>query len=360
MGILKKKSGRASTSSSAIPADTQYAQIDYYASREEGRLNLELIPLEKIVMDPGNPRTEGIDPAPLVKRMPDFLVIDPEHKDFDQAALDAFDAEMEKGVREVVQRAVDTSAPVDAQILFNGLASFRSNIRRIGVKQPIEVKRISDRPEKYQIIYGHRRYLASLLAGERNIPARVVGAGSKEKLVQTSENLMQESLSLAQALKAFSQTLESLEIPLDSSYRTVGELTGYSKTQVQRYMSILRNSSPELMKAISEGLVQSLKEAHKISCLTKSKQVAAIVNMSNIEVSRASASAAKTASKTTSKKAFGRPRTVITTPRFKESAVVRKIIACMNPSVNLDEIDWDDLNSVQMVWDETIKLLEKD
>jgi hypothetical protein len=94
MALLKSKKG-AGNVAAPTTSGLESEKIEYYATRESGRANIDFIHLNAIRMDEDNPRTKGVNVIPLLKVIPDFLIIDPKHKDYNLADVEAFDALME-------------------------------------------------------------------------------------------------------------------------------------------------------------------------------------------------------------------------------------------------------------------------
>lgn len=347
MALLNRRKSSTKTPGKAASDPLNFDQIDYYAQRESGRLNFDLLPLSDINLDPSNPRTRGIDPRPLLAIIPKFLVIDPQHALYDARALEAFDSRMRTAVEALIDQAGDLSA--EHQRLFDGLWSLRDNIRLIGVKQPIEVKK-TGRKSSHQIIYGHRRYLASILAGERNIPTRIVSEDAPVKTSQAAENLHQEKLTLPQRLEMIRQLFDELAIDIKMPATRLCSLTGYEKSQMSLYLQILRNASPALNVAIGKGLIDQLRVAADIAKLPAEDQPAAI--------SAANKPMQNKTVPTRPGKGRGRPKRYITTPHIREPKVIQTLLDHLDLDLDTD-IDWQDLRAVETLWSTVIKQLQQ-
>lgn len=350
MVLLKRKTGQGKTTP-ARPLEAD--QIAYFADREAGRLNFELLSLEHLALDPSNSRTEGVDPKPLLAAMPKFLVIDPNHSQYDAEAVARFDEQMSKAVAAVIA-AAPAARRETIRRLFENLIPLRNNIRLIGVKQPIEVR--PQGRKQYRIVYGHRRYLASLLAGERNIPARIVTAEARDKHVQASENLLQESLTLAQRVRVLEQLLEEFGLDAQASATQVAALTGYARSQVALYLALLRGASADLRSAVEDGCIASLELAAKIARLPAEQQAAAI-EQGRAGEGDSTSSAPKPATKNRKSARRGRRRTSISTPPIREPIVIRELMIHLGMKDTIEEIDWSDLDQVQAAWNDAINTL---
>lgn len=351
MALLSKRKGTAAKGAEekkparVAPNRLDSEKIDYYARREAGVLNFDLIRLEQIEMDPTNPRTEGIEAAGLLDVIPKFLVIDPNDRSYDAAAVEAFDKAMSDRLESLARSAGDREGGLRA--FFERLIPLRDSIRLIGVKQPIEIRHTGTK-NTYRIVYGHRRYLASIMAGERNIPARLVREDAPQKLVQATENLLQESLSLDQRLTAIAHALDELKLDFDTPAKTISALTGYNRVQVGFYLTILRQGSPALRAAIRGGLVDNLRKAAAIAKLPEEEQTKAIAQ-GDVPV--------PSEKKPPKKAGRGRRRTAIATPKIKQPQVVQKLLARLDVPEAKADIDWNDIEAVHTIWNEVVERL---
>lgn len=352
--LSKRKTGAGKQAVADRPAPVapnrlDSEKIDYYARREAGVLNFDLIRLEQIEMDPTNPRTEGIEAARLLAVVPKFLVIDPNDRSYDAEAVTAFDRQMAAEVETLIAAAGDGAEALRA--FFERLIPLRDSIRLIGVKQPIEIRHTGTK-NQYRIVYGHRRYLASILAGERNIPARLVREDAPQKLVQATENLLQESLSLDQRLKAIAHALDELGLDFNTPPKTVSALTGYNRVQVGFYLTILRQGSPALRAAIREGLVDNLRKAAAIAKLPEAEQAQAI--------EQGASPTPKEKTPPPKKAGRGRRRTAITTPKIKEPTVIKHLLGRLDVPEAKADIDWRDVEAVHQLWNTALERLIKE
>lgn len=126
------------------------------------------------------------------------MAIDLSSMDFAQATLDAINkpsGQQAGTAREIPLDEIDED-PNQPRKEFDRelLDELAASIREFGVLQPIKVKPNPDMPGRWIIVYGARRFRASLIAGKAMIPALVGGGpgGSKttdELYVQGIENL---------------------------------------------------------------------------------------------------------------------------------------------------------------------------
>ena len=89
----------------------------------------------------------------------------------------------------------------------DAISALASSIESRGVIQPIAVREIA--PERYEIIAGERRWLASRRAGLRTIPAVVHDADAREALVlAVVENVVREDLNAMEAAHAYQALID--------------------------------------------------------------------------------------------------------------------------------------------------------
>ncbi|MBL4634715.1 MAG: ParB N-terminal domain-containing protein [Kofleriaceae bacterium] len=344
MTLLKVRKG-AGNVAAPTTSGLESEKIEYYAERESGRANIDFVHLNDIRMDEDNPRTKGVDVMPLLKIIPDFLVIDPKHKDYNLAEVEAFDALMDERVQDICK------GNSKLEKLFGKLIPLRDNIRLLGVLQPIEV--LKEGREKFKIRYGHRRFIASILAGEKGIFSRVISkSNGDDKITQMSENAHQEKLGLHDRLQSLVLSLQ--ESGVDASKARAGKVAvmfGLNRTLVQYYLIILKNASDKLMAAIESGVVVKLIEASKLAQMSEAECNKELLRLEGSEPVEVDSAEKK-------KKKVGRQRKFISTPNVSEPRIFLNIMDKFG--INISDIDASDLTSVHEKWVEFIKSLEKE
>lgn len=317
-------------------------KIAYYAGRESGRANIDLIHLREILMDEENPRTKGIDIKPLLDVLPDFLVLDIKHVDYDAKLIERFDVKMSQEIKKLC------AGDLTKEVFFESLIPLRNNIRLLGVLQPIEVTK-KDR-YSYQIRYGHRRFIASILAGEKGIFARVVSASrSDNKITQLSENAHQQKLRLYDRIQSLSLALEELGLDSRSAKPTkVARLLGMDRGIISNQLSVLNCDSVELMAAIEKGQLRNLKSAAVLAMMDEEERSLGLAELIG------EAPKVKEPAKTKKK---GRAKLFLSTPKVKNPQIFINIMRQLN--FEFDGIDEKDIYAVQEKWDDFIKTIEK-
>jgi len=135
------------------------------------------------------------------------------------------------------------------------LEQLASSIRAHGVLQPIVVSRSGD---GYELIAGHRRVLASRLAGRTAIPAVVRGEVGDRLELALVENLQRADLNAIEMARAYKLLMESYDLTQDELAQRVGK----SRPAVTNTLRAL--TAPQLLQdavvdgKISEGHLRAL------------------------------------------------------------------------------------------------------
>lgn len=129
-----------------------------------------------------------------------------------------------------------------------GLSDLAESIREHGVLQPIRVVAAGDR---YRLVYGQRRVLASRLAGRETIPATVAtGTDAQSELAQAIvENIQREDLNAIDEARAIDR--------LVGMGLTQGEIAmqlGRSPSHVSNRLRLLR-CDPFVVEAVAAGTI---------------------------------------------------------------------------------------------------------
>ena len=107
----------------------------------------------------------------------------------------------------------------------DALEELADSIRSRGILQPILARPHPDRPGRYQIIAGERRWRAAQLAGLHDVPVHVrslgdaeaVAASLVENLQRRDLNAIEEAEGLQRLLSEFSMTQEELAVAVGKS-----------------------------------------------------------------------------------------------------------------------------------------------
>lgn len=160
------------------------------------------------------------------------------------------------------------------------------NIKRYGVTQPVIVRQKDD--GRFEMISGHRRKRASILAGKENINAIVKKLTDEEAvilMVDSNENQREEILPSekafaykmkCEALKKQGQRTDLTSDPMEQKLNSkttreiVAEKTGESASNIQRYIR-LTFLIPEILDMVDEKKI-AFRPAVEISYLSEDNQ----------------------------------------------------------------------------------------
>lgn len=194
-----------------------------------GTLNYKIVPLDAIEFDPKNPRALAIAREDL----PDG-----------PSLTDPFYSKKIKEF-EILKQTADT-------------------IKKYGIRNAVEIYKCGT---KYRLIHGERRCLSSILAGKKNIPAKILDEKPNDfdiRLLQLIENVQREDLTLYETLNNVRLVIREYKNHIDKDIIVdaifLEDLINRSKTHSLNLLAIL-NASNELNAAIKEGKINSLEKA---------------------------------------------------------------------------------------------------
>lgn len=249
------------------------------------------------------------------------------------------------------------------------------SIEKKGLINPITVYQTGD---KYRLVAGERRYLASTLAGKTEIEARIYKSIPNEKdlkLVQWIENTAREDLCLSDKLA----NIESIvgyfnEDNADQKFsvEVLMDLTGLAKSNAYLYLSILKN--PTVRKFIESGDISSLRTAASLAEIKDSTKLAEIIELHKNGTSISSImklmKEQKKAVDDTNKKKIekrGRTSTSINLGKVTHTKVIQVIVNALteNPSYSHVEkifagIDWSNTKEVTQSFKKLLSILERE
>lgn len=127
------------------------------------------------------------------------------------------------------------------------LAELAANIRQQGILQPIGVRPVAD-TGRFEIIFGERRYRASLMAEQAEIPAIVLDASDEEaQEMAVTENLQREDVSPMEEANAYQRLIESGRHDVPSLAVQFGKSENYIRTRL-KFLSLIPEIA-ELLEA---------------------------------------------------------------------------------------------------------------
>lgn len=118
------------------------------------------------------------------------------------------------------------------------LAELSESIRRQGVLQPIGVRPIAD-TDCFEIVFGERRYRASLMAELENIPAIILNVSDEtaEEMAIT-ENLQRKDVTPIEEADAYQKLIESGRHDIQSLAAQFGKSENYIRTRL-KFVSLI-------------------------------------------------------------------------------------------------------------------------
>ena len=158
------------------------------------------------------------------------------------------------------------------------------SVRQYGVLVPGLVRQLED--GSYQMVSGHRRKLASELAGRDTIPCIVRDLTDDEAvIIMVDSNLQRERVLPSEKAFAYKMKLDAMRRqgqrtdltsrPMVEKFESVEQMgrdTGESGRQIQRYIR-LTNLIPEILDMVDDGRI-AFRPAVELSYLTEQEQSA--------------------------------------------------------------------------------------
>lgn len=314
------------------------------ARNYSGELRVEVIPIKKIEIDPENPRTLTISFNDVEK---DLTQADPHYE----------------------QKLRDKTS----------LQTMANSIRQQGIINPIVVYK---RGDKYRLVAGERRTLASILAGKDDIQAKVLDKKPTElklSLLQWIENIEREDLTLWERLRnlekiTLAYCIENKKVLQEITATDLSHLIGCSLPHAMNYKAII-NTDIALKNLIKENRIKNLEKAALIAnladgdvrekithaCLEGAtlKQLKAQINTEKLQRKDQD----KQKKKQSSKK--GRQATRVNFGSTKKVIVAKMMLhsilnhdKCRHLNTQFNTVDWDDYQSINVAFSQLIRILE--
>ncbi len=147
-------------------------------------------------------------------------------------------------------------SPFNSRIAYSGASveAMAGSMMRNGQLVTVRLRASPDVKGRYELIYGHRRFLAAKKLGWKTIRAEVVNVDDEEVLRQSLiENFEREGISDYEKARIFA----TLNTRFNRTYEEIGQSLGISKQHVGSYLAMLRlfdnsdlASNPELGDAL--------------------------------------------------------------------------------------------------------------
>ncbi len=133
------------------------------------------------------------------------------------------------------------------------LEELANSIRKNGIIQPIAVRLLEDRPGKYEIVAGERRWLAAQRAGLHEIPVRVLELTDVESLeVAIVENIQRDDLSAIEEAKGYKRLNEEFKY----DHESISKLMSKSRSHISNTLRLLTLPS-DVIAMLEEGSLTS-------------------------------------------------------------------------------------------------------
>lgn len=167
--------------------------------------------------------------------------------------------------------------PGQPRTLFDeeALEELAQSISRLGVIQPITVKRIdsaTDGNAKYMIISGERRYRASRIAGLDTIPAYVREANDQTLLeMALVENIQREDLGAIEVALSLQRLIEECAL----TQEILAERVGKKRSTIANYIRLLKLPA-QIQSALSSDMI-TMGHARALLSLPSDKQQLAML-----------------------------------------------------------------------------------
>lgn len=151
---------------------------------------------------------------------------------------------LKRKITEVLLLEIDEPSVVDrVEIDPEGIAELAENISEVGLLQPVLLRPMGDR---YEIVAGHRRFLACQKLGLSLVDAVIKEMTDQEAaIIRASENLARENLTPIEEAVIFGNLITKHDMPLEK----VAKKFGYKPGTIRRRMDILK-MPPLLQQAV--------------------------------------------------------------------------------------------------------------
>jgi ParB family chromosome partitioning protein len=311
------------------------------AKNYSGELRVEVIPLKKIEVDAENPRDLALTLSDLFQ-----------------------------GIATMDEALVRKRQEIES---LQGLAN---SIHEQGIINPVVVYKWG---EKYRLVAGERRTLASALAGKTTIQAKILDSKPSElkiSLLQWIENIERTDLSLGERLQNLRKIVAAYAIktglePAEITTTALSHLIGCTKPHAANYKAVL-NADEELKTLILENKIRNLEKAAVIAAIAVieiRKQVLeaclAGANLKRLKMLALQAAPRALVSKQQAE-SRGRQTTVVNLGMTKNKRVARVILEsilknhALPPSLtHFEQVDWQDYRSINNTFKQLVKKLEE-
>ncbi len=114
------------------------------------------------------------------------------------------------------------------------LSDLAASIREKGVLQPILLRSVTNKPYAYEIVAGERRFRASKLAGETEIPALIKTINDENAMeIALIENVQRENLNPIEEANAYKNLMECCDYEMPDLARLIGKSESYIRNMLR-------------------------------------------------------------------------------------------------------------------------------
>jgi ParB family chromosome partitioning protein len=308
-----------------------------------GELRVEAIPLRKMELDPENPRD-------LILTFEDLY-----------NGLDKDDINY---LRKADEKAT--------------LITLSNSIKEQGIINPVLVYKHGD---KYRLIAGERRTLASILAGKSEVQAKILDTKPEElkiSLLQWMENVERRDLSLYERLKNLEKILSAFAADKGMEFNRVSptdlaRLLGCSLPHAMNFIAVL-NADDKIKGLIQNNKLKNLEKAALISTIKsdgiKQNAIDACIAGATLKKLKSISTQDKIQKQTTTQlpppSTRGRQATLVNLGTTKKIHVVRLIIDSVlghekltHLKKHFSDLNWADYKSINHAFKQLLKTLEQ-
>ena len=140
--------------------------------------------------------------------------------------------------------------PAQPRKLFEekALSELATSLRQDGFLQPIVVSRLEEKPGKYMIVAGERRWRASQLAGLKQVPV-IVKEGAEDDLLRLAliENIQRQDLNIIEEAEAYSALIKDYGLTQEQCADRVGK-DRTTVTNALRLLSLPKELQDDLLE----------------------------------------------------------------------------------------------------------------
>jgi ParB family chromosome partitioning protein len=134
----------------------------------------------------------------------------------------------------------------------DALEELANSIRSQGVVQPIVVRELENNPGHYEIVAGERRWRASQMAGQHDIPALIRTIPDNVAIaVALIENIQREQLNPMEEALALQRLIEEFEL----THQEAAEAVGRSRVSVSNLLR-LTTLNEEVKRLLENGEIE--------------------------------------------------------------------------------------------------------